>query len=135
MDERILKFILKMNILTMAMSDENNEIYIANAFYVFDEHNLSFIISSSKDSKHIKLAKLNKNIAISVYKNSKIKFLQGIQVKAIFKDALNFQKNMYYEKYPFAKFYKESEVFSLSIKWLKFTDNKLLLDKKLEFKI
>lgn len=134
MDEKILKFILKMNILTMAVNDENNEIYIANAFYVFDEKKLSFIIASNEKSKHIKLAYLNDNLALSIYKNSKISFLQGLQIKAKFKKANKEQIKLYFDKYPFAKFGKDYDLFALDIIWLKFTDNKLLLNKKLEFK-
>ncbi|KRS66909.1 hypothetical protein DB25_08605, partial [Campylobacter coli] len=50
MDERILEFIKNEQLLSWAMSDEKG-VYIANAFYVFDEKNLAFIIASHEDTK------------------------------------------------------------------------------------
>lgn len=81
MDERILEFIKNEQLLSWAMSDEKG-VYIANAFYIFDEKNLAFIIASHEDTKHIKLASENPSIALNIAKESKIAFLKGIQAKA-----------------------------------------------------
>lgn len=132
MDERILEFIKNEQLLSWAMNDEKG-IYIANAFYAFDEENLAFIIASHEDTKHIKLASKNPNIALNIAKESKIAFLKGIQVKAKFKSASKEQIKIYFSKFPFAKLDKSAKIYALELEWLKFTNNALKLSKKLEF--
>lgn len=132
MDERILEFIKNEQLLSWAMSDEKG-IYIANAFYTFDEENLAFIIASHEDTKHIKLASKNPNIALNIAKESKIAFLKGIQAKAKFKSASKKQIKIYFLKFPFAKLDKSAKIYALELEWLKFTNNALGFGKKLEF--
>ena len=100
MDERILEFIKNEQLLSWAMSDEKG-VYIANAFYVFDEKNLAFIIASHEDTKHIKLASKNPSIALNIAKESKIALLKGILAKAKFKSASKEQIKIYFSKFLF----------------------------------
>ncbi|EAK2176620.1 hypothetical protein ACX6CC_000776 [Campylobacter coli] len=132
MDERILEFIKNEQLLSWAMSDEKG-VHIANAFYVFDEKNLAFIIASHEDTKHIKLASKNPSIALNIAKESKIAFLKGIQAKAKFKSASKEQIKIYFSKFPFAKLDKSAKIYALELDWLKFTNNALGFGKKLEF--
>ncbi|EPT6805673.1 hypothetical protein ACVQ46_001123 [Campylobacter coli] len=132
MDERILEFIKNEQLLSWAMSDEKG-VYIANAFYVFDEKNLAFIIASHEDTKHIRLASENSSIALNIAKESKIAFLKGVQAKAEFKMASKEQMKIYFSKFPFAKLDKSVKIYALELFWLKFTNNALGLSKKLEF--
>ncbi|EEW9939750.1 hypothetical protein HFW12_000744 [Campylobacter jejuni] len=132
MDERILEFIKNEQLLSWAMSDEKG-VYIANAFYAFDEENLAFIIASHEDTKHIKLASKNSNIALNIAKESKIAFLKGIQAKANFKSASKEQIKIYFLKFPFAKLDKSVKIYALELEWIKFTNNTLKFGKKLEF--
>ncbi len=132
MDERILEFIKNEQLLSWAMIDEKG-IYIASAFYVFDEKNLAFIIASHEDTKHIRLASENSSIALNIAKESKIAFLKGVQAKAEFKIASKEQMKIYFSKFPFAKLDKSAKIYALELFWLKFTNNALGLSKKLEF--
>ncbi|EDP4041580.1 hypothetical protein NO298_03745 [Campylobacter jejuni] len=132
MDERILEFIKNEQLLSWAMIDEKG-IYIASAFYVFDEKNLAFIIASHEDTKHIRLASKNSSIALNIAKESKIAFLKGVQAKAEFKIASKEQMKIYFSKFPFAKLDKSAKIYALELFWLKFTNNALGLSKKLEF--
>lgn len=129
LDEKVLKYIKKHKLLAWAMQDEN-EVYIANAFYAFDEANLDFLIASHSDTKHIKLAFKNPNIAINIAKLDKIPLLKGLQIKALFSQALKEQEKIYYKKFPFARL-SDAKLFALRIKYLKFSDN--TLSKKIEF--
>ncbi|WP_297192231.1 hypothetical protein [uncultured Campylobacter sp.] len=128
LDERILKYIKKNKLLSWAMQDEEG-VYIANAFYAFDESSLSFIIASHTYTKHIKLAFANPNIALNIAKLDKIAFLKGLQIKALFAVATKEQENIYYKRFAFARF-SDANIFSLKIKYLKFSDN--ALNKKIE---
>ncbi|MPV97325.1 hypothetical protein [Campylobacter hepaticus] len=108
-------------------------VYIANAFYAFDEENLAFIIASHEHTKHIKLTSQNPNIALNIAKDNKIAFLKGIQAKAEFKIASKEQIKIYFSRFPFARLDKSAKIYALELFWLKFTDNALKLSKKLEF--
>ncbi|EAH6126767.1 hypothetical protein AB8680_001126 [Campylobacter jejuni] len=132
MDERILEFIKNEQLLSWAMIDEKG-VYTASAFYVFDEKNLTFIIASHEDTKHIRLASENSSIALNIAKESKIAFLKGVQAKAEFKMASKEQMKIYFSKFPFAKLDKSAKIYALELFWLKFTDNTLSLIKKIEF--
>lgn len=132
MDKRITKFIQKHELLSFCVR-ENDGVYTASAFYVFDEQNLAFLIASNPQSLHILLAKISPKIALNIAKKSKIALLQGIQARALFEKASKEQEKIYYSKFPFAKFEKTHEIYALKITWLKFTDNALNLGKKLEF--
>lgn len=132
MDERILEFIRNEQLLSWAMIDEKG-VYTASAFYVVDEKNLTFIIASHEDTKHIRLASENSSIAVNIAKESKIAFLKGVQAKAEFKMASKEQMKIYFSKFPFAKLDKSAKIYALELFWLKFTDNTLSLIKKIEF--
>ncbi|HEC1878242.1 TPA: hypothetical protein R1794_001560 [Campylobacter jejuni] len=132
MDERILEFIRNEQLLSWAMIDEKG-VYTASAFYVVDEKNLTFIIASHEDTKHIRLASENSSIALNIAKESKIAFLKGVQAKAEFKMASKEQMKIYFSKFPFAKLDKSAKIYALELFWLKFTDNTLSLIKKIEF--
>lgn len=132
MNERILEFIKNEQVLSWAMIDEVG-VYTASAFFVFDEKNLAFILASDKDTRHIQLAFKNPNVAVNIAKANKIAFLKGIQAKAFFKEANKEQIKQYFHKFPFAKFSSKATIYALELLWLKFTDNALALEKKLEF--
>lgn len=134
MDERIIHFIHSKHILSLAVTDGSG-VYSANCFYAFDEANLELIFASCKDSKHIKLALINPNLALNIFTDTHtIGLIKGVQIKALFKEASLEQIQIYYKRFPFAKFHSGS-IFSLKIQWLKYTDNKLLLAKKIEFQL
>ncbi|MCX2683669.1 hypothetical protein OQH60_07195 [Campylobacter sp. MIT 21-1685] len=132
MDSKILHFITKQKLLSWAMKDEEG-VYSASAFYVFDADSLAFIIASDKDTKHIHLAYKNPNVAITIAKEDSIALLKGIQAKALFKEATAQQTKQYFQQFPFAKLSSKATIYALEIFWVKFTDNTLLLEKKLEF--
>lgn len=131
MDKKILKYLKSMQLLSLAMRDEE-EVYIANVFYAFDETKLALIFSSYEESKHIKLALLNPKVALSIAKEDKIAFLKGIQAKALFKEASKEQSKIYYKKFPFAKLCG-AKIYALELLWIKFTDNTLAINSKLQF--
>lgn len=129
MNEKITTFLHNNTLLSWAMQDDNG-VYCANAFYAFDDENLSLIISSHTDTKHIKLAEQNPHVSVNVAKFGNIASLKGIQIKALYMRASKEQENLYYAHFPFARL-KGGNCFALQIQYAKFTDN--ALGKKLEF--
>lgn len=130
MDTKIKDFLSQNKLLCWAMQDDGG-VWCANAFYAFDELNLSLIIASHTDTRHIKLAQKNPLVSVNVAKFSAIAFLKGVQIKALCEKASKAQEKLYYARFPFAKIMK-GQCFALNIRYAKFTDN--ALGKKLEFK-
>lgn len=129
MNEKIKSFLQKNTLLSWAMQDDDG-LYCANAFYAFDDDELSLIVSSHTNTKHIKLVQKNPKISVNIAKFGNIASLKGIQIKALCKKASKVQENLYYTHFPFAKL-KGGTCFALQILYAKFTDN--ALGKKLEF--
>lgn len=130
MNEKMKKFLQDNSLLCWAMQDDEG-VYCANAFYAFDEDNLSLIIASHTDTRHIELANINPRVSVNVAKFGNIATLKGIQIKAFFQKASKAQASLYYARFPFAKL-KGGQCFALQIHYAKLTDN--ALGKKIEFK-
>ncbi|HEC1748748.1 hypothetical protein L8W40_02855 [Campylobacter sp. IFREMER_LSEM_CL1846] len=132
MDERIKKFIHSQKLLTLSVQD-NDEIYCASCYYTFDDKNLALIFASEEHTRHIQLSYKNPKVGVNIALDTNIiNLIKGVQIKAIFRKATAKQEKIYYEKFPFAKLAKAC-IFALNIQWAKYTDNKILLSKKLEF--
>lgn len=129
MNEKIKTFLRDNSLLCWAMQDDDG-VYCANAFYAFDEDNLSLIIASHTDTRHIELANINPRVSVNVAKFGNIAALKGIQIKALFQKASKAQSNLYYARFPFAKL-RGGVCFALQIRYAKLTDN--ALGKKIEF--
>lgn len=133
MDEKIVKFLKKMHLLTLGVINENKP-YLCSAFYAYDEENYKFIIASDANTTHIKATHLNQNVSICIALDTKIiGKIQGIQSQGIIKKATKNSKEIYYKNFPYALAYP-SDMFEIDIKWIKFTDNTLGFGKKLIWK-
>lgn len=130
MNEKIIKFLHKMHLLTLGVINKN-EPYLCSAFYAYDEKNNKLIIASDEKTAHIKATNLNQNVSICIALDTKIiGKIQGIQSKGIIKKATKDSKEIYYKKFPYALAYP-SDMFEIDIKWIKFTDNTLGFGKKI----
>ncbi|HHP0355726.1 TPA: pyridoxamine 5'-phosphate oxidase family protein [Campylobacter lari subsp. concheus] len=133
MDERIKNFILSQKLLNLSMLDEDGGVYCASCYYAFDSQNLALIFASEERTKHVQLAHKAPKVAVNIALDTDIiNLIKGVQIKALFQKATKEQEKIYYGKFPFAKLAKAC-VFALNIQWAKYTDNKILLSKKLEF--
>ncbi len=132
MNKLITKFIQNNHLLSFSVIDDN-DVYCANCYYAFDEININLIIKSNEESKHIKLAKINPNIAATIAKDSKkLLLIKGLQIKAVFLESNKYEQEIYYSRFPFAKL-GDGKIYTLKILWAKYTDNKLLTNKKIIF--
>lgn len=130
LDNKIISFIKKMNLLTICVS-ENNEPYCASCFYAFNENENKIIIAGSSTSKHIKIAQKNPTVAINIALDTKIiAKIRGVQINAEFSNGDENARRFYLKKYPLARMLI-FEIFVLDIKWVKYTDNTLGFGKKI----
>lgn len=133
-DNRIIKFIKKHHVLTLATS-VNGLVHTSNMFYAYLEEQNIFVFTSSSDTKHVKDAINNQNVGINIVLESKIiGNLEGIQICGIMKkpDETIFStvKNTYLKRFPYAAAIP-LELWTVEVVNMKFTDNKLGFGKKI----
>ena len=144
MDERIQTFIAREKVLALSViecdsnqgeiaTDKGLRVYGASCYYAFFVPNLSLCFKSALDSKHIQLARRNPNVSVIIAKDSRVLGnIQGVQIQARFRDSTQEEERAYYARFPFAKL-GGGAVFALDIYFAKYTDNRLLLQKKLTY--
>lgn len=134
MDKKIIEYINKNKVLTIATSIDNQP-YCAICFYVFDEENKVLIFLSDDVTRHISEALKNKLMAGTITtKVTTVAKIQGIQFTGEFIDpnetqAVDFYEK-YYSKFPFAKS-KPSPIWGIKLFSIKMTNNILGFGKKL----
>jgi len=134
LDKKIIRFIKKHHILTLATSNENRP-YCCTCFYVYLEKENVFFITSDKDTRHIHEIAMQPvvagAIALETYMIGKI---QGIQFTGIIKELKGKEfekaKGIYLRKFPVAAF-ADLVMWSIEPDFIKFTDNRLGFGKKM----
>ena len=132
--KKIINFINEHHVLTLATS-VNDRPYCANCFYVYLEKENMFVFTSDNETKHVKDAINNKNVAGSVVlETSVVGKIQGIQFQGkMFLPNGELKKKAnkkYMKKYPFAKL-MQTQLWILNLSFIKLTDNRLGFGKKI----
>lgn len=133
-DKRIIEFINKHHVLTLATS-RNNIPYSANCFYVYHEEKNMLIFTTDQETKHAQDAIENNQVAGSiVLETNVVGKIQGLQFQGEMfepKDELLKQvKARYLKRFPVAMLMK-TQLWVVELNFLKFTDNRLGFGKKL----
>jgi len=133
-DKRIIEFLKKHHVLTLATSNQNIP-YCANCFYVYSEENNMLIFTSDYATKHVKDLKQQDIVAGSiVLETTVIGKIQGVQFQGkIFEPTnvlLDKVKKKYLTRFPIAMLMKTT-LWVVDLTFLKFTDNRLGFGKKL----
>ena len=134
-DQRIVDFIGEHHELTVACVSPEGEPWCANAFYVFDEQEEGFIITSEEKTLHARLFLENPRVAGSVVlETEQVGKIQGLQftgsVRRCEGGLFDRCRLKYLKRFPYAVF-KGGEVWLITLDTLKFTDNRLGFGKKL----
>ncbi len=131
--QSIVRFIAQHHLLTLCTCDGFVP-YCANCFYAFDQERAIFIVATDSQTRHGREALANEHVAGTIALETKIVGkIQGVQFTGIFKEALEEERRMYFQRFPYA-LAMLPEVWSIRIDTLKFTDNTLGFGKKLEFR-
>ena len=133
-DNRIIEFLKKHHVLTLATSNQNIP-YCANCFYVYSEEKNMLIFTSDYETKHVKDLKQQDIVAGSiVLETSVIGKIQGVQFQGkIFEpkdELLEIAKKKYLGRFPIAMLMKTT-LWVVDLTFLKFTDNRLGFGKKI----
>lgn len=134
-DKRILKFIQKHHVMTIATLSEKGLPHTANLFYAYDKNQAAFIFTSSLSTAHGADMERTEYVGANiVLESSQIGCLEGLQIEGrafrALGDQLPAAKKSYLIRFPFAVV-AELELWVLKIDFLKMTDNKLGFGKKI----
>lgn len=137
-DNRIIEFILKHHVLTLATSVGNSP-YTSTCFYVYDEKENCFIITSDPETRHASEMLINRKIAGAIaLETSIVGKIQGIQFTGITEELsdkeFNDAQKIYIKKFPVAALAK-LHLWKIKPDFIKMTHNRLGFGKKLIWKI
>jgi len=133
-DKRIVEFIGKHHVFTLATSNQNMP-YTCSCFYVYLEKENLFVFTSDHTTKHIGDVVNNKHVAGAVaLETSMIGKIQGIQFTGIISELegeiLKTATSAYLKKFPIAHL-KDLLLWGVEPDFIKMTDNRLGFGKKL----
>lgn len=133
-DKRIVNFIKKHHVLTIATANENVP-WCASCFYVFLEDEVSFVFTTDDKTRHGKEFEINPAVAGSVVlETSVVGKIQGIQFSGEATRPDEFlqkkAKKAYLKRFPVAALMNTS-LWVVKLTHIKMTDNRLGFGKKL----
>ncbi len=128
-DERIIKFIRKHHVLTLAVGNGDAG-WVAHAFYAFSEGRLVF--STSPDTEHGKLMAANPQVSFGMVLETRVVGrVQGLQGTGDVARADDTARKAYLKRFPYAVAIPDLTLWTIEPTRLKFTDNTLGFGKKL----
>ena len=133
-DQKITSFLKKHHVLTLA-TVSGDQPWVANCFYAFLEQEMAFVFTSGIDTRHISEVQANNKVAGNVVlETSIIGKIQGIQFSGTLLPAEGESQSgasaAYLKRFPFTAL-MDTTLWILTIDYLKMTDNRLGLGKKL----
>ncbi|QCD51950.1 hypothetical protein [Campylobacter sp. RM16192] len=132
MDERILNFISKMHLLSLAVISEAKP-YAASCFYAFDSENFSLIVAGDDKTTHIKALEISSEVAGTIALDTKIVGkIEGVQFRGVMSKASEDERKIYFKRFPYALAMRP-QIYAISLQWIKFTHNALGFGKKIEW--
>jgi uncharacterized protein YhbP (UPF0306 family) len=133
-DERIVRFLKKHHVLTLATTVDN-EAWCANLFYAWLEEEQAFVFTSAPDTRHAREALIHPEVAGSVVLETRIVGnIQGVQFQGEMTrpegEEEQKAKKRYLRRFPYASV-MDLDLWLLHVTHLKFSDNTLGFGKKL----
>lgn len=131
-DERIVKFIKKHHVLTLAtLAEGGTQPYVANCFFAYDAERNLFIFTSDVATRHGAEMSANPAVALSVVRETRIVgAIEGLQVTGRAECGDDEAKSRYIRRFPYAVV-APLTLWMVRPEFMKFTDNKLGFGKKL----
>ncbi len=131
MDKKIVKFIGRHHVMTLATQAEDGAPYCSNAFYSFDEQRGALVFASSSDTLHAQQMVQRPRVAASIVLESKVVGkLQGAQILGEVHVADDADRGSYISAFPYAAV-APLTLWRLEMDFIKLTDNTLGFGKKL----
>ena len=130
-DKKIISFIKKHHVLTLATVGQSGMPYVANCFYAYDnEHNI-FVFTSDTTTRHGGEMLYNPHVAISIPLETRVVGrVQGVQICGIAERGDDEARSIYIKRFPYAAV-APLTLWAVRPTMMKLTDNTLGFGKKL----
>lgn len=131
MEERIIKFIAKHHVLSLATCDDKGNPYVATCFYAYDKRRNLFIFTSDNATRHAQHMMERSSVALAIQLETRIVGrIQGLQVCGTAERGDDEAKMAYIKRFPYAAVAPLS-LWMVRPTMMKLTDNTLGFGKKL----
>ena len=130
-DRRIVDFIKRHHVLTLATVSGEGEPYCAACFYAYDKERNRLIFTSDDTTRHAQEMLQNAKVAISITLETRIVGkVQGAQICGVAERGDESDKAKYIKRFPYAAV-APLNIWAVTPTFIKLTDNTLGFGKKL----
>ena len=130
-DKRIVDFIKRHHVLTLATVSGNGEPYCAACFYAYDKEQNRLIFTSDDSTRHAQEMLQNANVAIGITLETRIVGkVQGVQICGVAERGCDEDRKIYIKRFPYAAV-APLNIWAVKPTFIKLTDNTLGFGKKL----
>lgn len=131
LDQRIIKFITRHHVLTLATVNGEGMPYVANCFYAYDKRRNCFVFTSDTTTRHGSEMSANANVALSIVLETRIVGrVEGLQLVGRAERGDDEAKLCYIKRFPYAAA-APLTLWMVRPTMMKLTDNKLGFGTKL----
>ncbi len=131
LDSKIVKFIGRHHVMTLATLDSDGAPYCCNAFYGYDEQRQVLVFASNHDTAHAQQMVRDSRVAASIVLETKVVGkLQGLQISGRVVEGDDKDRECYIGAFPFAAV-APLTLWRLELEFVKLTDNRLGFGKKI----
>lgn len=133
-DKRIVDFIKRHHVLTLATVSCEGEPYCAACFYAYDKERNRLIFTSDDTTTHAQQMLQNRSVACGITLETRIVGkVQGVQICGIAERGDDTDKATYIKRFPYAAV-APLNIWAVEPTFIKLTDNTLGFGKKLIWK-
>lgn len=130
-DKRIIDFIKRHHVLTLATVSSEGEPYCAACFYAYDKVRNRLVFTSDDSTRHAQQMLQNANVAIGITLETRIVGkVQGAQICGKAERGNDTDKSVYIKRFPYAAV-APLNIWAVEPTFIKLTDNTLGFGKKL----
>lgn len=130
-DKRIVDFIKRHHVLTLATATADGMPYCAACFYAYDKERNRLVFTSDEKTNHAQQMLQNSNVAIGITLETRIVGkVQGVQICGKAEQGNEEDKRVYIKRFPYAAL-APLNIWAVEPTFIKLTDNTLGFGKKL----
>ncbi len=130
-DKKIVRFIKRHHVMTLATASTEGVPYCANAFYCYDEERNLIIFTSDTTTRHAREMLQNRAVAASIVVETRIVGrVQGLQLTGSVDAADDKARHSYIARFPYAAL-ADLTLWAVEPEYMKLTDNTLGFGKKI----
>ena len=131
LDKRIVDFIARHHVLTLATATADGLPYCAACFYAYDKRRNIIIFTSDDTTLHAQQMAANSTVAVAINLETRIVGkVQGIQICGTARRGNEADKSIYIKRFPYAAL-APLNIWVVEPTFMKLTDNTLGFGKKL----